>query len=238
MSEAPEVAPGTPQAEGAWLRQLAHDLRNQLAPMRTATQMLQLGKVEPARQREMLDLLERQMLRLVRMLDDLDEYGRIRAGTPGPPRERIDLAVLVDTALGECGRHIAAAGQRLEYHVPEQRLPVLVERQRMVKLFTRLLDNAQRFAPEGGTILLDVAASDGVAEVRIRDTGIGIERERLDRIFELPLRGRSVSKQGGLGISLALARACARDHDGSLEARSEGEGKGSEFVLRIPLAKA
>ena len=228
LPDAPEGA----DPQGLWLSQMAHDLRNQLAPMRTATQMMQLGKLDPGRQREMLDLLERQIQRLVSMLDDLAEFGKQRAGLL-PERERHDLAILIDTALGECGRRIVAAGQRFEQRMPEQRMPLLAERQPLVQLFIRLLDNASRFTPEGGLIELDVALENGQAEVRVRDSGAGIEAERLASIFELPLKGRS---GGGLGISLMLARACAQRHGGTLEARSEGPGHGSEFVLRIPLA--
>jgi signal transduction histidine kinase len=217
------------------LGQLAHDLRNQLAPMRTATQMLQLGRLEPERQREMLDMLERQILRLVRMLDDVSEYGRLRSGANGTMRERHDLGMLVDSALGDRGRHIAAAGQRLEQRMPDRRIPVLVERQGMVQLFVRLLDNANRFTPEGGLIEVDVAVAEGTAEVRIRDSGAGIEADRLESIFELPVKGRSAGTLAGLGISLALARGCAVAHGGSLVAHSEGPGRGSEFVLRLPV---
>ena len=233
MSE-PQQDPGAGDPDAAWIGQLSHDLRNQLAPMRTATQMMQVGKLEPARQREMLDLLERQIQRLVSMLDDLAEYGRQRAGVPRG-RERHDLAILIDTALGECGRRIAAAGQRFEQRMPDRRMPLLAERQPLVQLFVRLLDNASRFTPEGGLIELDVVLEDDTAEVRVRDSGAGIEPERLESIFELPLKGRS---GGGLGISLLLARACAERHGGTLVARSEGTGRGSEFVLRIPLAVA
>jgi signal transduction histidine kinase len=227
LPDAPEGA--DPQA--LWLSQMAHDLRNQLAPMRTATQMMQLGKLDAARQREMLDLLERQIQRLVGMLDDLAEFGKQRAGLL-PERERHDLGILIDTALGECGRRIVAAGQRFEQRMPEQRMPLLAERQPLVQLFIRLLDNASRFTPEGGLIELDVTLDGGQAEVRVRDSGAGIEADRLESIFELPFRGRS---GGGLGISLVLARACAQRHGGTLVARSEGPGRGSEFVLRIPL---
>lgn len=228
MMEAAEGA--DPQA--LWLSQMAHDLRNQLAPMRTATQMLQLGKLDPVRQREMFDLLERQIQRLVSMLDDLAELGRQRAGMRRPP-ERHDLAILIDTALGECGRRIAAAGQRFEQRMPDRRMPLVAERQAMVQLFVRLLDNAHRFTPEGGLIELEVSLQDGQAEIRVRDSGAGIDPDQLESIFELPVRGRS---GGGLGISLLLARACAQRHGGSLVAHSEGAGRGSEFVLRLPLA--
>lgn len=230
-----EPGPPAGDPEGAWLGQLAHDLRNQLAPMRTATQMLQLGRLEPERQREMLDLLERQILRLVRMLDDVSEYGRLRTGYQGTLRERHDLGILVDTALGDRGRHIAAAGQRLEQRTPDRRIPVRVERQGVVQLLVRLLDNASRFTPEGGLIEVDVEVADGMAEARVRDSGAGIEPDRLESIFELPVKGRAAGTLGGLGISLALARGCAVAHGGSLVARSEGPGRGSVFVLRLPV---
>jgi signal transduction histidine kinase len=226
----------TPAADphALWLSQLAHDLRNQLAPMRTATQMLQLGRLEADRQREMLDMLERQIQRIVQMLDDLSEYGRLRAGQPGSTRERIDLGVLVDSALGECGRRIAAAGQQLADVPSEQRLPVVVERQRVVQCLIRLLDNASRFTPKGGRVEVEVDRDGAMARVRVRDSGQGIEPERLQSIFDIPVKGRSSS---GLGISLMLARACATAHDGTLEARSAGPGLGSEFELRLPLAE-
>lgn len=229
LQEAPQGA----DPEALWLAQVAHDLRNQLAPMRTATQMMQIGKLDAARQREMLDLLERQIQRQVGMLDDLAEYGRQRAGVL-PARERHDLAILIDTALGECGRRLIAAGQRFEQRMPEQRMPLLAERRALVQSFVRLLDNASRYTPEGGLIELDVTLQDGGAEVRVRDSGAGIEAGQLESIFELPLKGRS---GGGLGISLLLARACAQRHGGTLVACSAGPGRGSEFVLRLPLSE-
>ena len=224
----------SPDAIEPWLGKLSHDLRNQLAPMRTATQMLQLGGVDPARQREMLDLIERQILRMARMLEDVSELGRARTATEeASPSERLDLANLVDMALGECGRHIAAASQTLDHVVPEQRLPIVGDRQRLVRSILRLLDNAHRFTPTGGRIGLHIEVEAGWARVHVSDSGAGIDADRIDEIFELPSSRR---ESAGLGLSLHLARACAVAHGGTLHASSSGRDQGSEFVLRLPLA--
>lgn len=225
------TAPPSPPVLG-WLGKLSHDLRNQLSPMRTATQLLLSHRVEPDRQREMLELVDRQVTRIARMLDDLSEYGRVHEEARQPRRERLDLGILVDTALGECGRHIVAAGLAFEQHMPERRMPLDGERQRLVQTLSRLLENAIRFTPPGGRIELSVSAEGGVAEVRVRDSGAGIPADRIDHIFDLPDAPRASER---LGISLLLARACAIDHGGSLQAHSRGPGEGSEFVLRLPL---
>lgn len=217
-----------------WLGKLSHDLRNQLAPMRTATQMLQLGGLDPARQREMLDLLERQVLRTARMLDDVSELGRSRDPGHAPGRERLDLSILLDTAVGEIGRHIVAASQQLEHQVPDARIPVLGERERLLRTILRLLDNAHRFTPAGGSIALHIEVGPEVASLHVRDSGAGIAPERLESIFELPRERR---ESAGLGISLHLARACAHAHGGTLTVTSAGPGGGSEFVLQLPLAR-
>lgn len=216
-----------------WLAKLSHDLRNQLAPMRTATQMLQLGGIEPGRQREMLDLIERQVLRMARMLEDVSELGRARDPDAAVAQERLDLGILVDTALGECGRQIAAAAQDLDYAPPGQRLPLRGDRARLVRTILRLLENAQRFTPDGGRITIRIDAGDGWCSLQIRDSGVGIGADRIGEIFDLPTGRRDST---GLGLSLHLARACAEAHGGSLTASSAGSDRGSEFVLRLPLA--
>lgn len=217
----------------AWLGKLGHDLRNQLAPVRTATQMLQLGGLDPVRQREMLDLQERQVLRMVRMLDDVAELGRLAGPVPAPPDETLDLGILVDTALGEVGRHLAAASLSLDQEMPERRLPLRGDRKRLVQALIRLLDNARRFTPEGGRVGVRIVVDGAHATVHISDTGAGIEAARHAEIFALPRERRDAE---GLGISLLLARACAADHGGSLEVESAGAGHGSLFLLRLPLA--
>lgn len=216
----------------SWLSQLSHDLRNQLSPVRTATQLLQIGRLEPERQAEMLEMIERQVQRMVGMLDDVAEYGRLGARPPTP--EHLHLDYLIDSALGECGQRLRAAGHRFELQLPDARLPITGDRGRLVHMFLRLLDNAIRFTPDGGRIVVSARARDGFAETSIRDSGAGLDAARLESIFRLPEGLRSSE---GLGISLLLARACAEEHGGSLVALSAGPGQGSEFVVRLPLAQ-
>jgi signal transduction histidine kinase len=219
-----------PGFRAGWLGKLSHDLRNQLSPMRTATQLLQSGRLDASRQAEMLDLIERQVQRMARMLDDVSEYGHL--ADSNVRREALDLGFLLDSAIGDCGPKLRAAGHGLEQDVPQAPMPLLCERRRMVQMFVRLIDNAVRFTPPGGRIALRARVHDGVAEVTLRDGGSGIEPARLDEIFRLPEASRSAE---GLGISLLLARACAEDHGGSLQARSAGQGEGAEFVVQLPL---
>jgi signal transduction histidine kinase len=219
-----------PGFRGGWLGKLSHDLRNQLSPMRTATQLLQSGRLDAGRQAEMLDLIERQVQRMARMLDDVSEYGRL--AEPAARREILDLGFLLDSAVGDCGPKLRAAGHALEQELPQERMPVLGERRRLVQMFARLIDNALRFTPPGGRIVLQTRMHERMAEVNVRDGGAGIEPARLEEIFRLPEASRSAE---GLGISLLLARACAEEHGGSLEARSAGPGHGAEFVVRLPL---
>jgi signal transduction histidine kinase len=221
-----------PPVRPAWLSKLSHDLRNQLSPIRTATQLLQSGRLDSDRQAEMLEMIERQIQRMVRMLDDVSEYGRLGVESK---LEVLHLDYVVDSALGQIGQRITAAGHAFEHHLPEARVRIVGDRARLVQMFVRLFDNAIRFTPGGGHLSLSIAHHDRHAEVVLRDSGPGIEAERLERIFELPEGPRAAE---GLGISLLLARACAREHGGDLEARSEGPGKGSEFVVRLPVVAA
>ena len=140
----------------SWLSQLSHDLRNQLSPVRTATQLLQIGRLEPERQAEMLEMIERQVQRMVGMLDDVAEYGRLGARPPTP--EHLHLDYLIDSALGECGQRLRAAGHRFELQLPDARLPITGDRGRLVHMFLRLLDNAIRFTPDGGRIVVSARA--------------------------------------------------------------------------------
>lgn len=222
-----------PGFRAGWLSRLSHDLRNQLSPVRTATQLLQSGRLDAGRQAEMLDLIERQVQRMARMLDDVAEYARA-ADTDGR-REPLDLGYLLDSAAADCGPKLRAAGHALELDLPETRLSLLGERRRLVQMFVRLIDNAIRFTPPGGRIALQARAHEGIAEVSVRDAGAGIEASRLEDIFRLPEGSRPAE---GLGISLLLARACAQAHGGTLEARSAGLGQGAEFVVRLPLQSA
>lgn len=221
---------GAPAFRPAWLAKLSHDLRNQLSPMRTATQLMQSGRLDGERQAEMLQLMERQILRMVRMLDDVSEYGHL-AEAP-LKRERLHLDYVIDSALGECGRKVAAAGQTIEVELPDERIAIEGDRARLMMMMLRLLDNAVRFNRAGGVVRVSARARDGMAEIRIVDEGPGLDPAKLEEIFDLPAASRPAE---GLGISLLLARACAQAHGGRLSARA---GAGAEFTVTLPLAAA
>lgn len=240
------VANGPPDASAApphereaplplmtWLGKLGHDLRNQLAPMRTASQLLLSGRLDPARQGEMLETIDRQIQRMVRMLDDLTEFGRLQSGAQPLRRNPIDLAVVIDSALRQCEVRLQASGLTLDRDVPDRPLMVEGDQQCLIQTLVRLLDNALRMTPSPGRIALAVRVSGDQVEIAVRDSGRGIAPDKLDAIFTLPDGPRAAD---GLGISLLLARACAQQHGGDLTAHSEGDARGSTFALRLPLS--
>lgn len=227
MTDATRSSPN----ETAWLARLAHDLRNQLAPMRTATQLLRDARLHEARRAEMLELVERQVQRMVRMLDDLSEYAHLRAGHVRP-RRQVDLGFVVDAALSGIGTQLREARVTLDERLPDSRIRIECDQQRLTAALLRVLDNAIRATPAGGTVMLQVGADQHTATIRVQDTGRGIAPDRIERLFDLPDGPHGGE---GLGISLYLARACARDHGGDLVAHSEGEGRGAVLVLTVPL---
>ena len=216
-----------------WFGKLGHDLRNQLAPMRTASQLLRSGRLDPSRQDEMLETIDRQIQRMVRMLDDLSEFGRLQTGALSLRRNPTDLAVVIDSALRQCAGRLQASGLTLERLVPDRPLMVEGDQQRLIQTLVRLLDNAVRSTTPPGLIALSVNVTDDWVDIALRDSGHGIAPDKLDAIFSLPEGPRAAD---GLGISLLLARACAQQHGGELTVHSEGEANGSTFALRLPLS--
>ena len=216
-----------------WLGKLEHDLRNQLAPMLMASQMLASGRLDSIRQGEMLDMISRQIQRMVRMLDDLSEFGGLQTGAPSPELSKLDLATLIDAALSRYAERIRASGVLLERQVPEHALTIDGDQETLMQTLVRLIDNALNATPTSGRISIVVSVLGDQVETRVSDTGRGFAPEQLDAIFTLPATPRAGS---GLGISLLLARACARRHGGELTGHSDGEARGSSFVLRLPLS--
>jgi len=235
---------------------LGHELRNPLAPIRYAARLFRPGTPAPvmADARRMID---RQLAHMSRLLDDLLDVSRVTRGVLELRRSSLDLRALVDSA-GEAAQPLAqAAGHGIDVRLPSTPLPVDGDPTRLVQVIGNLLSNAVRFTPAGGRITVTagleptaaptvagaiaVGASatpdPGQVVVRVRDTGIGMSAELLPRVFEPFVQGeRNSGPAGGLGIGLSLARQLAQLHGGSLDASSGGAGKGSEFVLRLPLA--
>ncbi|HEX9287738.1 MAG TPA: MASE1 domain-containing protein [Thermoanaerobaculia bacterium] len=221
-----------------FLAMLSHELRNPLAPILHAVELL--GHDDPALVSKAREIIGRQSEHLTRLVDDLLDVSRITRGTVRLSRHRVALKDAVDGAVDTWRHLIAQRRQELSVELPEGPALVDADPTRLAQIISNLLHNAAKFTPEGGRIAINAAREDGRIELTVRDEGRGIAPEDLERVFELFVQGLpSLDRtQGGLGLGLTLARRLAELHDGTLEAASEGAGRGSEFVLRIPEAAA
>jgi PAS domain S-box-containing protein len=223
-----------------FLATLAHELRNPLAPIRNALHLLRLtGGSGPAADR-IHEMMERQVGHMVRLVDDLLEVSRITRGKIELRRERVELAAVVRNAVETSRPLVEAARHDLSVSVSGE--PVIVEADpvRLAQVVSNLLNNAAKYTDEGGRIAVSARREGGDAVVAVRDSGAGIPEEMLPRIFEMFTQvDRTLGRAaGGLGIGLALTRSVVEMHGGRVEARSDGPGRGSEFVVRLPLAAA
>jgi signal transduction histidine kinase/CheY-like chemotaxis protein len=221
-----------------FLAMLSHELRNPLAPILHAVELL--GHDDPRLASKAREIIGRQSEHLTRLVDDLLDVSRITRGTVRLSRRRVALKDVVDAAVDTWRHLIAQRRQELSVEIPEVQLFVEADPTRLAQVIANLLHNAAKFTPEGGRIAITAAREEGGIALAVRDEGSGIAPEHLDRVFELFVQGPpSLDRpQGGLGLGLTLARRLAELHGGTLEAASEGAGRGSEFVVRIPEAPA
>ena len=221
-----------------FLATLAHELRNPLAPIRNSVSLLRLsGATEPARQ--VWEMMDRQVDHMVRLVDDLMEVSRITRGKIELRRSVLDVADVIAAAVETSRPLIEAAHHQLNIALPPERLYVEADSVRLAQVFSNLLNNAVRYTDPGGRIGIAAQRDDGNAVVTVSDTGIGIAPEALPQVFDMFVQGhaRHSRAQSGLGIGLTLVRSLVEMHGGSVRARSAGPGRGSEFVVRLPLAR-
>jgi CheY-like chemotaxis protein/two-component sensor histidine kinase len=176
---------------------------------------------------------------MVRLIDDLLDLSRVSRGKIELRRERVELATVLHNAIETSRPLIEAAGHELTVTLPPARVWLEADPTRLAQVVANLLNNAAKYTKEGGHIWLTAEQAGGEAVIRVRDTGVGIPAEMLPRIFEMFAQvGTSLERsQGGLGIGLTLVKSLVEMHQGTVEARSEGPGKGSEFVVRLPVAE-
>ena len=217
---------------------LAHELRNPLAPIRSAVKVMAKAAENDPVQRIMRDTIDRQSAQLVHIVDELLDIAHITRGVLNLEHKAVDLVEVASGAVETSIPAIDAAGHRLEVDIPTIPLRVYGDAGRLTQVVTNLLSNAARYTPAGGRITVRAWRDEDCAHIAVRDTGRGIEPQGIDRIFDMFVRGRATRSGEGLGIGLALARRVAELHGGSLTATSEGENKGSEFTLGLPLADA
>jgi len=221
-----------------FLAMLAHELRNPLAPIRNALQILEISKSDPAAAAESRAIIDRQLRQVVRLVDDLLDVSRISAGKLELRRKRVDVSVVMQNAV-ETSRPLIEAGRhRLTVNLPERPLPVDADVVRLAQVFSNLLNNAAKYSEPGGHIRFSAERNGSEVVVRLEDTGIGIPKEMLPRIFDLFAQvDRSLERaQGGLGIGLTLVKRLCDMHGGRIEAHSEGAGRGSRFIVRLPMS--
>ena len=223
-----------------FLATLAHELRNPLAPIRNSLYILKLtGNAEGA-VANVYQMLERQVKHLVRLVDDLMEVSRITRGRIELRMEQTDIDAVLRSAIEASRPLIDQAAQVLEVELPQEPLGVEADPVRLAQVVTNLLNNAAKFTNRGGCIWLAARRESECVVISVRDNGCGISADMLPRVFDLftQAAGNRGHPHGGLGIGLTLVRSLVDLHGGSVEARSEGPGRGSEFIVRLPLRSA
>jgi PAS domain S-box-containing protein len=221
-----------------FLATLSHELRNPLAPLRNSLALLRMSGGAEASMANVHALMERQVDHLVRLVDDLLEVSRITRGTFELRRERIDLGAIIRNAVETSEPLIYEGKHRLSVSLPDELLWLDGDPVRLAQILANLLNNAAKYTDDGGDLAVLARRDGDTAVITVRDNGRGIAAEALPRLFEMFSRGDGAGgrAQGGLGIGLALARRLAAMHGGTLDARSDGPGHGSEFFVTLPLA--
>ena len=221
-----------------FLAMLAHELRNPLAPISAAAEVIRLGHASDPRLRRTSEIVSRQVRHMAMLIDDLLDASRVTRGIVTIEQGREDLREIVAAAVEQVAPMVAGHRHRLEVEAGDAPVVVHGDHKRLVQALANLLDNAAKYTPEGGRIALTLEHDATHARLRVRDSGVGVPPEMRERIFELFVQGqRSADRaQGGLGIGLALARRLVELHGGSLACIDTGAEAGSEFLIRLPLA--
>jgi signal transduction histidine kinase/integral membrane sensor domain MASE1 len=224
------------EAKDQFLALLGHELRNPLAPIRNALEILRTKKTDLAVATQMHEMMERQTAHMVRLVDDLLDVSRITRGKIELRRERVDLRTAVERVVETVRPLVDDRGHDLRLSLPPE--PILLEADptRLEQILSNLLSNAAKYTPSSGKIDFSIARDGEQAVIRVRDNGIGIRPEMLGRIFELFAQADRLPErvQEGLGIGLTLVRSLAELHGGTITVTSAGPGHGSEFVVRLP----
>ena len=227
-------------AKDGYLAMLGHELRNPLATIRNATELLARSSGDEAATRKACAALERQSAHMSRIIDGLLEVSRIALGKVTLLLEPLDLRAVVERVLQDSASNLEARGLELHKRFAPEPLWVRADENRLVQVFDDLIINAIKFTPTPGCITVSLERSGAFGVVRIRDTGAGIRPEMLSLIFEAFQQERQdvARSGGGLGLGLSLAKGLIQLHEGSIEAHSEGPGKGAELVVTLPLTIA
>lgn len=223
-----------------FLATLAHELRNPLAPIRTGIEVLKHSLHQPEKIDGVIGIIERQTAQMVRLIDDLIDVSRITRGTIELRNSIIDLAEVIPSAIEAVQPLIDRSGHTLLTDFPDRPVHVDGDAGRLSQVFANLLNNAARYSPDGGRIVLSMETTPDSVIVRVKDEGEGIDPLMQDQVFEMftQIKRPGTTTSEGLGIGLTLVRLLVNQHGGSIEVFSEGAGKGSEFKVSLPLVAA
>jgi PAS domain S-box-containing protein len=233
--QAEETVRETVRRKDEFLAVLGHELRNPLAPIRTALDLMAASYPEYAvREREVID---RQLRHVTRLVDDLLDLARVTSGSLNLKREPSDLTLAVQRAVEIASPLFEAKRHRLSLSIPPA-IKVFIDPVRFSQIVANLLTNAAKFSPEGGKVTISAVQQDSEMVLEVTDSGVGIEVDQLERIFEPFVQARNAERPsyGGLGLGLSLVRDLVRLHGGRVEAFSAGLGQGSRFTITVPLA--
>jgi two-component system CheB/CheR fusion protein len=228
----------TDRRKDEFLAMLSHELRNPLAPILHAAELL--GHDDPGLVRDAREIIRRQSAHLTRLVDDLLDVSRITRGTVRLERRNVPLREVVDAAVDTWRHLLLKRNQKLTIELPSEAIQIDCDSTRLAQVVSNVLHNAIKFTPEGGRIAIVAERDDRGVAIRVRDDGMGMDPAEIERVFDLFVQGPPPldRPQGGLGLGLTLARRLAELHGGTVEASSGGPGLGSEFVVRLPEAMA
>jgi hypothetical protein len=221
-----------------FIAMLAHELRNPLAPIRNAVTLMGRKGLKDPLLESMRQTIDRQSVQLTRLLDELLDVNRIARGQFTIERQPVDFREVVARAVEASQPLIDSRHHRIELALPDRPLAVLGDSVRLIQVVVNLLNNAAKYTPERGLIQLGMIVHGAEIELKVKDNGRGIAPAMLEEVFDLfvQIDPASNSALGGLGVGLALVRRVVELHGGSIQARSEGQGQGAEFVVRLPLS--
>jgi PAS domain S-box-containing protein len=222
-----------------FLAMLAHELRNPLAPISNAAQLLAMTSLDPQRVRQSSEVIIRQVRHMTSLVDDLLDVSRVTRGLVELERERVDIKAIVASAVEQARPLIEARKHALDLHMASRRCWVHGDRIRLVQVIVNLLNNAAKYTAQGGAIALSVDTDASSVTIAVRDNGIGIDRAILPHVFELFTQAERTPdrSQGGLGLGLALVHSLVQLHGGRVAAHSEGLGEGSTFTIALPVVE-
>jgi PAS domain S-box-containing protein len=220
-----------------FLAMLAHELRNPLAPISSAAQLLMLGHSDPARVKKSGEIIQRQVRHLTDLVDDLLDVSRVTRGLVEIAKSELDLKDVIHSAVEQARPLIEARQHHLQVNLTTAPTAVLGDKTRLVQVVVNLLNNAAKYTAQGGQITVSLEADEREACIMVADNGSGIAPTLLPYVFDLFVQAERTPDraQGGLGLGLALVKRIAALHDGSVHALSEGLGQGSSFMMILPL---